>query len=181
MLPWIAKTALAVGGVSLLAGCVILPSPHHEMLTPAIDGTVRRSGQPVAGAQLYVENGEHCTYQGKPLAQSDATGVFHIPERQVMAYLLVMAMDLPPGRAGWRLCIVDGEQRYEGWYEELGMYDDRISLDCDLESAPQAWGWRSMYGDTYRVGGICRSPKDEASGTLKPLPAAPAADKPEAR
>lgn len=168
----IAKTALAIAGAFLFAGCV--PVPHHETVSPAIDGAVHRNGQPVAGARLYVEDGKACTFQGEPLAKSDDKGAFRIPERQRMDYIFVFAMD-PAPRAGWRLCIADGDRHYEAWYEEIPFHYRRFSLECNLESAPQVWGWRGWYGGLYKVAGVCRSRADEESGKLTPLPAAPAA------
>ncbi len=165
-LPHIAKAALAVAGASLLAGC--LPIPHHDAVSPAVDGTLHRNGRPVAGAQLYVENTEDCTFPGAPLAQSDADGAFRIPLRQRMGYFMTM----DPGRGpAWRLCIADGGRRYTGWYEAALMHYGRLALDCNLESAPQKWGWRGYYGALY-MAGVCRSRADEAQGELMPLPPA---------
>lgn len=180
--PSIAKTALAILVATWLSGCVILPLPEHEWLSPAVDGTVHRNGKPVAGARLYVEDRLYardgpCAYQGKPVAQSDAKGVFHIPERQRMGYVIATAME-PPLPSGWRVCIADGDRHYEGWYEEVYMHHERFSLDCSLESAPQTWGWPAWRGGTYKVRGICRSPQDEAAGKLKLLPESPAAGPP---
>ncbi len=158
-----AKAALAVAGASLLAGC--LPIPHHYAVSPAIDGTVHRNGRPAAGARLYVENTEECTFRGEPLAQSDAKGAFRIPPRQRTGY--IVAMD--PGRGpAWRLCIADGDRRYTGWYEPAVMHYKQLALDCNLESAPQKWGWRGYYGALY-MAGVCRPRADEEQGELTPL------------
>ncbi len=147
------KTAFAIAAASLLAGCV--PMPHQDTLSPAIDGTVRRNGQPVEGARLYVEGEKECTFQGEPLARSDANGIFRIPRRQARGYFV--AMDISRGPA-WRLCIAEGDRRYPGWYEDTLIHYRSISLDCNLASAPAA-------------SGICTSHADEEQG--EPVPATP--------
>ncbi len=164
LIPRIAKAALAIAGTSLLAGC--LPIPHHDTVSPAIDGTVHRNGRPVAGARLYVEDAKECTFRGEPLAQSDANGAFRIPLRQRIGYFMTMDPAIGPA---WQLCIADGDRRYTGWYEEALMHHGQLALNCDLESAPQTWSWRGYYGARYTVMGVCRSRADQEQGELTPL------------
>lgn len=168
-LPRIASMTLAMAGTFLLSACI--PFPHDFVLSPAIDGAVQRNGQPVAGARLYVEGRKDCSWQGEPLATSDANGAFHIPQRQKWGY--VIPMDPPPGPP-WRLCIAEGDRRYQGWYEESLTHYRGITLGCDLESAPRTWSYRGMYGARRTVTGLCRSRADEESGELTPVPAVPA-------
>lgn len=146
----------------LVAGCV--PFPHRVVDVPQLDGVVHRNGVPVAGVRIYLEPGmKPCSFQGAPLAISDAKGEFHVAYQSSMAYFITMDMF-----SDWQACIADGERHYLGWHE-YRMSDIRrqLRLDCNLEDPQRIWrlGDRGMFAKAV---GVCRSPDDEKGGMATP-------------
>ncbi len=124
---------IAAAAALLLAGC--LPIPHHEIMSPPLEGTVRAGGRPVADAHIYVGRG-WCDFDEAPQAHTDAQGRFRMALGDEIVYFI--AMD--PGHPWWRLCIVQDGKRYLGWYERHpGDLRVPVKVECEL-TAPQPEG-----------------------------------------
>src|SRR5262245_61157915 len=115
---------------AFLVGCV--PFPHRVTASPAITGKVHRNETPIENAGVYIENGGgQCSFNGKVLTRTNQKGDFRFQPRKQWRFFLVMdpAYSL-------RVCIADGEKRYEGWMESRIGYPADMTLDCDLENEP---------------------------------------------
>ena len=102
--------ALVIVGV-LTAAC--LPIPHKQRLTPTMEGTLTRSGLPMAAATVRsaaIEkdtSGRVCSASHFVETTTDAAGQFHIQPIQRQGWFVAMGDQ----RYAWELC-VKGDQ---GW------------------------------------------------------------------
>jgi hypothetical protein len=113
---------------AFLSGC--LPFPHRVTATPAIAGKVHRNERPVENAAVYIENGAgQCSFRGNVLAHTNGKGEFCFQPTKEWRFFLVM----DPAHS-LRVCIAEGDKRYEGWAESGIGYAADMTLDCDLEN-----------------------------------------------
>lgn len=142
--------------VPVLNACV--PFPNHAFISPTVLGKVHRNGKPIAGAVVYVEypDDETCAFKSEIVTRTNSAGEFRFEARQELQFFV--AMD---PIHNWQVCIVDGDRRYQGWYQHgigrlagIGRSAPEVALDCNLETTPHLTQIGNTMGKTM---GVCKS------------------------
>ena len=139
---------------SILEACV--PLPNHAFVSPAVIGKVHRNGKPVADAVVYIEHpqDESCAFKSEVVTRTNSAGEFRFEPREELQFFV--AMD---PTHNWQVCIVDGDRRYQGWYQHgigrlagIGRPAPEVTLDCNLEDRPSV----TQIGNTLgKTAGMC--------------------------
>jgi hypothetical protein len=153
LLRWIACLAPIA-----LNGCIYWP--HHYLTAPRIDGTVTRSGKPLAGyhvqlADVMTQAGEATPEARKLDAVTDAQGHFSIgPISRTSRTAPVPLFNVRNQTVPWGLTFSNDGQTWEaGWLTDPTMFGDipkaSVNASCDLD-APSKSG--VIAGDDAMVG-----------------------------
>lgn len=101
------RTALVTALSSGITGCLPLPIPHMEQVTPAVTGTLRNSdGSPIVGARVAVTHTRKdvaCTGRGAR-GVTDARGQFALPEAKVRSGIVWISLMENFGQTWYWLC-----------------------------------------------------------------------------
>jgi hypothetical protein len=135
----------------MLALGACAPFPHYDVVVPSIDGKVHRNGKPVTDAIVYFESpgsaSEGCTFQSEVFSRTNSEGQFQFEQKKQFSFFVFMDRWVT-----WQICIIDGNARYQGWYEKrFGGYLSEIRFNCDLEKRPH----ETHEGTMLEIRGIC--------------------------
>ena len=135
----------------MLALGACAPFPHYDVVLPSIVGKVHRNGKPVADAMVYFEYPEPvddgCAFQSEAFSRTNNQGQFQFDQKQQFSFFVFMDRWVT-----WQICIVDGNARYQGWYEKrFGGYPSDNRFDCNLETEPH----ERQEGTMLKTKGVC--------------------------
>ena len=119
--------------LSLLLSCAAcIPIPHYYRYAPAVQGSVYRDGQPVAGAAVELKFGTLVDD-----TKTDATGQFKVGPIKKLRWSFLGTDDMPlPLDARFQLTIREGEMSYAGVDAPYWRHGDGyMRVTCNL-SAP---------------------------------------------
>lgn len=142
--------------VPILSACV--PFPNYAFTSPAVVGKIHRNGKPIADAVVYIEHPEDeaCAFESEVVTRTNSDGEFRFAPRKELQFFI--AMDPVHN---WQVCIVDGNRRYQGWYQRgigrlAGIWRSapEVTLDCDLENKPRVTQVGNSLDKTI---GLCRA------------------------
>jgi hypothetical protein len=143
------KREASLFAILALGACA--PFPHYDVVLPLISGKVHRNGKPVADAIVYFEypepDNDSCSFESEVLFHTNKEGQFRFAQKERFSFFVFMDKWVT-----WRICIADGNARYQGWYEHrLGGYPSEVKFDCNLENRPH----EREEGTMLKTKGIC--------------------------